>query len=289
MVAKLFAQGSCGVGGVGGVCKERGLQGIGALLRGRVGFGREAMAMAMKMAMAQGAMVHMQGAMCASGVSGEVGVRSVSVSFRTAVAGASRGGRLSRRGSREVLQVQVPHAALGLEKEKGNGKGDGAAAGNGVVAPAGKGVAVEESPAWSSSGSPAVASPLMEVDAVTEAELKENGFRSTRRTKLVCTIGPATCAPEQLEALAMGGMNVARLNMCHGTPDWHKQVIRNVRSLNSEKGYSVAIMMDTEGSEIHIGDFDGAPSVKAEVRHPASHLFNAIIVSVFLHKCLFTL
>jgi len=108
-------------------------------------------------------------------------------------------------------------------------------------------------------------SASIEVDAVTEAELKENGFRSTRRTKLVCTIGPATCAPAQLEALAIGGMNVARLNMCHGTRDWHTQVIRNVRSLNSEKGYSVAIMMDTEGSEIHLGDFGAAPSVKAEV------------------------
>jgi hypothetical protein len=69
----------------------------------------------------------------------------------------------------------------------------------------------------------------------------------------------------------MGGMNVARLNMCHGTRDWHTQVIRNVRSLNSEKGYSVAIMMDTEGSEIHMGDFDGAPSVKAEVREKSLH------------------
>ena len=105
----------------------------------------------------------------------------------------------------------------------------------------------------------------MEVDAVTEAELKENGFRSTRRTKLICTIGPASCAPEQLEALAMGGMNVARINMCHGTREWHMHVIRNVRNLNSQKGYSVAIMMDTEGSEIHMGDLGGVASVKVEV------------------------
>lgn len=105
----------------------------------------------------------------------------------------------------------------------------------------------------------------IEVDAVTEAELKENGFRSTRRTKLICTIGPATCGFEQLEALAEGGMNVARLNMCHGTRDWHRDVIRSVRRLNEEKGFAVAIMMDTEGSEIHMGDFDGEASAKAEV------------------------
>lgn len=106
----------------------------------------------------------------------------------------------------------------------------------------------------------------IEVDAVTEAELKENGFRSTRRTKLVCTIGPTTCGFEQLEALAVGGMNVARINMCHGTRDWHCTVIERVRRLNEEKGYAVAIMMDTEGSEIHMGDLGGsAASAKAEV------------------------
>lgn len=102
------------------------------------------------------------------------------------------------------------------------------------------------------------------MDAVTEVELKENGFRSTRRTKLVCTIGPATCKAEQLEALAVGGMNVARLNMCHGTHEWHREVIKIVRRLNEEKGFAVAVMMDTEGSEIHMGDLGGAPSAKAE-------------------------
>ncbi|KAM7280090.1 hypothetical protein ACFE04_007224 [Oxalis oulophora] len=104
----------------------------------------------------------------------------------------------------------------------------------------------------------------IEVDTVTETELKENGFRSTRRTKLVCTIGPATCGFQQLEALAVGGMNVARINMCHGTREWHKTVIDSVRKLNDQKGFAVAIMMDTEGSEIHMGDLGGASSQKAE-------------------------
>lgn len=121
-------------------------------------------------------------------------------------------------------------------------------------------VSAKPAPAAVSSDSAAI-----EVDAVTEAELKENGFRSTRRTKLVCTIGPATCGFEQLEALAVGGMNVARINMCHGDREWHKAVIERVRRLNEEKGYAVAIMMDTEGSEIHMGDLGGAASAKAEV------------------------
>ncbi|KAB5545055.1 hypothetical protein DKX38_013167 [Salix brachista] len=107
-------------------------------------------------------------------------------------------------------------------------------------------------------------SSSIDVDAVTEVELKENGFRSTRRTKMVCTIGPATCGFEELEALAVGGMNVARINMCHGTREWHKRVIERVRRLNEEKGFAVAIMMDTEGSEIHMGDLGGASSAKAE-------------------------
>ncbi|CAN1841360.1 Pyruvate kinase isozyme A, chloroplastic [Linum perenne] len=107
-------------------------------------------------------------------------------------------------------------------------------------------------------------SSSIDVDKVTEAELKENGYRSSRRTKLVCTIGPNTCGSEQLEALAVGGMNVARINMCHGTREWHKRVIERVRKLNEEKGYAVAIMMDTEGSEIHMGDLGGASSAKAE-------------------------
>lgn len=105
----------------------------------------------------------------------------------------------------------------------------------------------------------------LEVDRATEAELKENGFRSTRRTKIVCTIGPRTCEFEEIEALAVGGMNVARVNMCHGTREWHRDVIRRVRQLNKEKGFAVAVMMDTEGSEIHMDDLNDAESAKAEV------------------------
>ncbi|GAB4841656.1 hypothetical protein Ancab_022370 [Ancistrocladus abbreviatus] len=106
---------------------------------------------------------------------------------------------------------------------------------------------------------------LLEVDVVIESELKENGFRSTRRTKFVCTMGPSTCGYDELEALAIGGMNVARLNMCHNSSAWHKMVIERVRRLNEEKGFAVAVMMDVQGSEIHMGDLDGgASSAKAE-------------------------
>ncbi|KAJ7553293.1 hypothetical protein O6H91_06G091400 [Diphasiastrum complanatum] len=108
-------------------------------------------------------------------------------------------------------------------------------------------------------------SPIMDIDFVTEGKLKENAFRSARRTILVCTIGPSCSSSEQLEALAIGGMNVARINMCHGTKEWHQSVIRRIKMLNQEKEYFVTLMMDTEGSEIHLGDLGGAQSSKAEV------------------------
>lgn len=110
----------------------------------------------------------------------------------------------------------------------------------------------------------AVAERGFEADTRVEGELKEGGFRSVRRTKLVATIGPSCCTYEQLAALASSGVNVARLNMCHGTHEWHRQVIRNCRRLSREKGYGIAVMIDTEGSEIHMGDLGGASSAKAE-------------------------
>ena len=75
-----------------------------------------------------------------------------------------------------------------------------------------------------------------------------------RKTKIVCTIGPKTCHYEQLQKLAEGGMNVARLNMSHGTHEWHLQVIKQIRTLNEKGQYSIAIMLDTKGPEIRSGD-----------------------------------
>uniref|UniRef100_A0A7I4BRX7 Pyruvate kinase n=1 Tax=Physcomitrium patens TaxID=3218 RepID=A0A7I4BRX7_PHYPA len=104
-----------------------------------------------------------------------------------------------------------------------------------------------------------------EVDTRVENELKTvGGFRNARRTKLVATIGPACCSYEQLDELASSGINIARLNMCHGTHEWHRQVIENCRRLNAAKGYGIAVMIDTEGSEIHMGDLGGASSARAE-------------------------
>lgn len=105
----------------------------------------------------------------------------------------------------------------------------------------------------------------LEFDVVSEKELREKGFLGLRKTKLVCTIGPASCSLEDLEKLALGGMNIARLNMCHNTREWHRDVIRSINKLNEEKGLCVSIMIDTEGFQILVVDQHGAPSsVKAE-------------------------
>ncbi|XVE77841.1 hypothetical protein DITRI_Ditri13aG0095500 [Diplodiscus trichospermus] len=133
-----------------------------------------------------------------------------------------------------------------------------------VVLPENLKVTASDMPITVASPSEMTEAEGLEVDRVTEADLKENGFRSFRRTKIVCTIGPRTCEFEEIEALAVGGMNVARVNMCHGTREWHRDVIRRVRQLDEEKGFAVAVMMDTEGSEIHMDDLNGAESAKAE-------------------------
>ncbi|MCD7451126.1 hypothetical protein HAX54_009738 [Datura stramonium] len=101
-------------------------------------------------------------------------------------------------------------------------------------------------------------------DVVSERELKENGFLGLRKTKLVCTIGPACSSFDELEKLAIAGMNVARLNMCHNSREWHQDVIRKIKKLNQEKGYSVSVMIDTEGNQIQVVDHGSSSSAKAE-------------------------
>jgi pyruvate kinase len=75
-----------------------------------------------------------------------------------------------------------------------------------------------------------------------------------RRTKIVCTIGPKTATKEMLLELAKGGMNVVRLNMSHGTHEWHGGVIDLVKEINTEFGFNLSIMIDTKGPEIRSGD-----------------------------------
>jgi len=74
-----------------------------------------------------------------------------------------------------------------------------------------------------------------------------------RKTKIVCTIGPASESPEILKQLILAGMNVARLNFSHGTHPEHEARIDNIRAVAKELGKNVAIMLDTQGPEIRTG------------------------------------
>lgn len=74
-----------------------------------------------------------------------------------------------------------------------------------------------------------------------------------RKTKIVCTIGPACDSQEKLEALIKAGMNVARLNMSHATHDYHANLIKNIRYVSEALDRPVGILMDLQGPKIRIG------------------------------------
>ncbi|NET01220.1 MAG: pyruvate kinase [Sphaerospermopsis sp. SIO1G1] len=74
-----------------------------------------------------------------------------------------------------------------------------------------------------------------------------------RRTKIICTVGPATSSPEKLEALVKAGMNVARLNFSHGAYDFHAQTFQYLRDIGEELHKPVAIMQDLCGPKIRLG------------------------------------
>ena len=71
-----------------------------------------------------------------------------------------------------------------------------------------------------------------------------------RKTKIVCTIGPASESEEMLEKLIKAGMNVARLNFSHGDHAEHKTRIDSIRKVSKRLGKTVAILLDTKGPEI---------------------------------------
>ncbi len=73
------------------------------------------------------------------------------------------------------------------------------------------------------------------------------------KTKIVCTIGPASESPEVIEKMIRAGMNVARLNFSHGSFESHRTVVRNLRSAARAAGKRVAIMADLSGPKMRIG------------------------------------
>jgi pyruvate kinase len=75
-----------------------------------------------------------------------------------------------------------------------------------------------------------------------------------RKTKIVCTLGPATESPEMLRRLIAAGANVFRLNMSHGAHDWIRTIVPRIREVARETSANIAIMMDTQGPAIRTGE-----------------------------------
>jgi pyruvate kinase len=82
-----------------------------------------------------------------------------------------------------------------------------------------------------------------------------------RRTKIVCTIGPATASAKMIEKLIKAGMNVARLNLSHGTPDEHAAYIQKIRNISQRSNKVVAILMDLPGPKYRTGKLKGHKAV----------------------------
>ena len=77
-----------------------------------------------------------------------------------------------------------------------------------------------------------------------------------RKTKIVCTLGPATDNEQILRDMILAGMSVARFNFSHGTHEEHKKRIELLKHVREEMGVPVAAMLDTKGPEVRIGIFE---------------------------------
>ena len=82
-----------------------------------------------------------------------------------------------------------------------------------------------------------------------------------RKTKIICTIGPASESEEKLKELIEAGMNVARFNFSHGTHEEHEEKFRRLRKVRIAMNMPIAALLDTKGPEIRLKDFRGGKAV----------------------------
>lgn len=85
-----------------------------------------------------------------------------------------------------------------------------------------------------------------------------------RKTKIICTIGPASESEEKLAELMKAGMNMARFNFSHGTQEEQKVKLERVRKVAAQLGLPIATMLDTKGPEIRLRDIEGGKTVLTE-------------------------
>lgn len=82
-----------------------------------------------------------------------------------------------------------------------------------------------------------------------------------RKTKIVCTMGPATDSPETMKELLIAGMNIARFNFSHGSHEEHRARIEMLREASAQTGIPVALLLDTKGPEIRTGTIAGGGTI----------------------------
>ena len=102
---------------------------------------------------------------------------------------------------------------------------------------------------------------------MTEKNVFGDFFREApkiRRTKIVCTMGPAVSGKEKVKELIECGMDVARLNFSHGTHKQKDEIIEDVRSAAKEAGKTVAILQDLQGPKLRVGEMRGGKPVVLE-------------------------
>lgn len=85
-----------------------------------------------------------------------------------------------------------------------------------------------------------------------------------RRTKIVCTIGPASDSEEVLEALFKEGLDVCRLNFSHGTKEEHLERLKRIKNIRKKLNLPIATMLDTKGPEIRLGVFKDQKRINLE-------------------------
>jgi pyruvate kinase len=104
------------------------------------------------------------------------------------------------------------------------------------------------------------------------------------RTKIICTLGPASSSPEVMRGLVRAGMGVARINFSHGDQATHAQAIATLRQVAEEEGRLITIMADLQGPKLRVGEIEGGAvelhegDIVALSLHPAPGAANEIPV-----------
>jgi len=87
-------------------------------------------------------------------------------------------------------------------------------------------------------------------------------IKDVRKTRIVCTIGPASESARTIERLVRAGMNAARLNFSHGTRQWHRETLEKIRAASEKLSRPVAVIQDLAGPKIRVGNLPGPVKLK---------------------------